>query len=949
MTATMRSGVATRRLPPQEGEVIDRGAALTFSWAGHSHRAYRGDTIVSALLAAGVTVFSRSFKYHRPRGVLSASFLDPGCTLQVGDEPNVRGAHRRVEPGMEVRPQNVWPSLRYDVKSANQLVGRFLGAGFYYKTFMKPERLWPAYEQVLKRFSTGGRVSANSPHGYYDKRYAHPDVLVAGGGPAGMAAAVAAADAGAGVLLVEEEYELGGHLRWGDAAQRAALAELRAAVGAHPGIEVLTNSVVTGRYDDNWMAVLQRRHPDLSGGGFGPAGSRVQERLVKARAGALVVAPGLVERPYVFDGNDRPGVMLSTAARRLVNLWAVKPGDRAVVFTANPAGDAAVTDLERAGVDVARVVDARRGGDVVSAIGGRNGAVAAVELADGTKVDCDLLVTAVGWTAPTSLLNMSGDRPVYEQRAARFLPGGRLPDTVYVTGGIAGDGSLDELVAHARAIGAAAAAGEGSRAAGAPTLDVDAHPALFKGRTHGMVDFSEDVSSKDLVAAAKEGYDSIELMKRYTTVTMGPSQGKLETVNAVAVLSEATGRAIGETGTTVWRPPYAPISLGALGGRILEPVRYSPMQPWHEAHGARPLIAGQWIRPDHYGNPEAEVRTVRHAVGIIDVTPLGKLDLRGPDVPELLNLLYVNKWSKLAIGAVRYGVMCAEDGVVMDDGVTGHLDEDHYFMSTTTSGAATVWEWIENWLQTERPDWRVHVTPVSTAFASVNIAGPRSRELLGRLCTDVELGGEDFPYMNVRKGTIAGVPGCYMWRIGFTGELSYEIHVPASYGLHVWEALLRAGEDLGVGAFGVEAQRVMRLEKGHFIVSQDTDGLTKAPGAGLDWLVKLDKDDFAGKPELVWQQGERYQRLVGLQPEDPSVVPPESSLIVRGESDIVGRITSSRHSPTLGRAICLGFVAPELASAGTTVTVLLPDKRRIPARVMEHHAHFDPEGVRLRG
>ncbi|MST34919.1 FAD-dependent oxidoreductase, partial [Acidimicrobiaceae bacterium USS-CC1] len=527
-------------------------------------QAYRGDTIVSGLLANGVSVFSRSFKYHRPRGVLSASFLDPGCTVQVGDEPNVRGAHRRLEPGMVVTPQNVWPSLRYDAKSANQLVGRFLGAGFYYKTFMKPERLWPAYEQVLKRFATGGRVSPETPHGFYDKRYAHPDVLVAGGGPAGMAAALAAAEAGAEVLLVEEEYDLGGHLRWGDGAERAALAELAAAVAAAPGIEVLTNSVVTGRYDDNWIAVLQRRHPDRVGGGFGPAGSPVIERLVKARAGALVVAAGLVERPYVFDGNDRPGVMLSTAARRLVNLWAVKPGERAVVLSANAAGDAAAADLERVGVEVARVVDARSGGDVVRALGARNGTLTGVELGDGTKLDCDLLVTAVGWTAPTSLLNMAGDKPVYEPRAARFLPGGRLPGNVYVTGGIAGDGSLDELVAHARAIGTAAA--RGGEAGSAPALRIDPHPALFKGATHGMVDYSEDVSSKDLVAAAAEGYDSIELMKRYTTVTMGPSQGKLETVNAVAILSEATGRSIGETGTTVWRPPYAPISLGALGG-----------------------------------------------------------------------------------------------------------------------------------------------------------------------------------------------------------------------------------------------------------------------------------------------------------------------------------------------------------------------------------------------
>ncbi len=944
------AGVAVsggRRLAPREGEVIDRGAPLRFRWDGREHSGYRGDTIVSALLAGGVTVFSRSFKYHRPRGVLSASFVDPGCTLQVGDEPNVRGGHRRVEPGMNVRPQNVWPSLRFDAKSANQLVGRFLGAGFYYKTFIKPERLWPAYEQVLKRFATGGKVSPQTPHGVYDKRYAHPDVLVAGGGPAGMAAALGAAEAGAAVMLVEEDYDLGGHLRWGDASQRALAAELVAAVNAEAGIEVLTNSVVTGRYDDNWVAVCQRRHPDRVGGGFGPAGSPVIERLVKARAGGLVVAAGLIERPYVFEGNDRPGVMLSSAARRLVKLWAVRPGSRAVVLTANPEGDAAAEDLASAGVEVARVLDARSGGDVVRALGARDGSLAAVELGDGTRVACDLLVTAVGWSAPTSLLNMSGDRPVYEPRAARFLPGGRLPAGVYVTGGLAGDASAERLVEHGRAVGAAAARGEDP--AGVEALGVDEHPEIFRGRTHGMVDFSEDVSSKDLVAAAGEGYDSIELMKRYTTVTMGPSQGKLETVNAVAVLSEATGRSIAETGTTVWRPPYAPISLGALAGRIHEPVRYSPMQPWHEAHGARPLVAGQWIRPEHYGDPEAEVASVRSGVGIIDVTPLGKLDLRGPDVPELLNLLYVNKWSKLAVGSVRYGVMCADDGVVLDDGVTGRLCEDQWLMSTTSSGAATVWEWAEAWLQTEHPGWRVQVTPVTTAYASINIAGPASRELLGRLCTDVELSGEAFPYMHLRAGTVAGVEGCWMWRIGFTGELSYELHVPAGYGLHVWESLLAAGGDLGVGPFGIEAQRIMRLEKGHFIVGQDTDGLTKALGAGLDWLVKVDKEDFVGKPEIAWQAGERYQRLVGLQPLDGDVVPPEASQIVQGERRIVGRITSSRRSPTLGRSICLGFVEPELAGAGTVVTVLAPDGRRVPARVMEHHAHYDPEGVRLRG
>jgi sarcosine oxidase subunit alpha len=518
-------------------------------------------------------------------------------------------------------------------------------------------------------------------------------------------------------------------------------------------------------------------------------------------------------------------------------------------------------------------------------------------------------------------------------------------------GGVGGRGS-----AAVAPWAAAGAEGGASRAAGAagedpgpvviPELPVDAHPELFIGRTHGIVDFSEDVSSKDLESAVAEGFDSAELAKRFTTATMGPLQGKLESVNTVAVVARATGRSIADTGTTTWRPPYAPVTLGALAGPAFEPVRYSPMQPWHEAHGAVPLIAGAWIRPDRYGDPQAEARNVRECVGIIDVTPIGKLDLRGPDIPKLLNLLYVNKWSKLEIGRVRYGVMCADDGVVLDDGVTGRLGEEHYLMSTTSSGAATVWEWVENWLQTEHPDWTVHVTPVTTAYASINVAGPKSRQLLERLTEGVDLSNEAFGYMNVRTGTIAGVPDSVLWRIGFTGELSYELHVPASYGLHVWEALLEHGQDLGAAAFGVEAQRILRLEKGHFIVGQDTDGLTRGFSAGLDWAIKLDKDDFAGKPELAWQGG-GGTRLVGLQPVDGSVVPEEASLIMDG-AVIAGRITSSRMSPTLGRSICLAQVDARLAEPGTVVTVRLPSGRSIEARVQPQHAHVDPDGGRMR-
>lgn len=945
------------RLGPQPGEVIDRSHELTFSWNGRSFTAYAGDTIISALAAAGERVFSRSLKYHRPRGLLSASFHDPGCVVQVGDEPNVRGAHRLVSAGLDVSSQDTWPSLRFDAKAANRYAGRFLTAGFYYKTFMRPRFLWPAYEHVLRSFAHAGSISPQTPLTRPEKRFAHPDVLVAGGGPAGLAAALAAAAAGACVLLVEEEHELGGHLRWGGADQLAALALLRDQVASEPAIEVLTNSVVFGRYDGSWVGVLER---SAAGG----------ERLVKARAKTLVVAPGLIERPYVFAGNDLPGVMLSTAVRRLINLHAVKPGQRAVVLTANASGDAAVADLQRAGVDVARVEDARRGGDVVAA-SGRTG-VRSVEVADGTKVGCDLLVTAVGWTAPTLLINAAGNRPVYSERAARFLPDlATLPDDVLVTGGLAGDGSLDELTSHASAVGAEAARRAAvirrSRIAAAPTrdqdtsaalsssepvpiphLDVDDHPALFASRTSGFVDFSEDVTTKDLKAAIAEGYDSAELVKRFTTATMGPVQGKLEAVNTVAIVAGATGRSIAETGTTTWRPPYAPVTLAALAGPSFEPVRYSPMQPWHAAHGAADLQAGAWIRPDHYGDPAAEVRNVRENVGIIDVTPIGKLDLRGPDVSRLLNLLYVNKWSKLEIGKVRYGVMCAEDGVVLDDGVTGRLGAQHYLMSTTSSGAATIWEWVENWLQTEHPDWRVHVTPVTTAYASINVAGPRSRQLMERVTEDVDLSNDAFKYMNVRTGRIAGVDDCVLWRIGFTGELSYELHAPAGYGLHIWETLLDRGADLGARPFGVEAQRILRLEKGHFIVGQDTDGLTRAFSAGLDWAIKLDKDDFAGQPELAWQEADGSGlRLIALQPLDGSVLPAEASQIIAA-GRIVGRITSSRMSPTLSRSICLAQLEAPLAEPGTTVTVRLPSGRLIQARVMEHHAHVDPEGGRMR-
>jgi len=946
--------VTDYRMDHQPGEVIDRTRQISFGWNGDTFHGYSGDTIVSALAAAGVRIFSRSYKYHRPRGILTATYHDPNVMVQVGDDPNVRAGHRHIEPEMIVEPQNAWPSLDFDVKATNRLVGRFLSPGFYYKTFMAPRPLWPAYQKMLSRFAAGGKVDQRTEPGRFDHRYAHPDVLVAGGGPAGMAAAIAAAEAGSSVILVEEEPQLGGHLRYGGPEELATLDDLADRVRSNHAIEVMTDSVVSGRYDHNWVSVVQR---DVPG---------VRERLVKARVKCLVVAVGTLERPYVFKGNDLPGVMLSTAVRRLINLYAVRPGDRAVVLTANASGDAAVTDLERAGVDIAAVIDARTGGTVHEAVGTKE--VTSVLDSKGNRIDADLLVTATGWTSPTALLNMAGDRPLYVLEAARHVPNG-LPEEVLATGGIVGDGPAVELIAHGAATGAEAArraamvkalwqsnapAGRPMKTEKASPIDIpglghDDHPEMFRASTHGFVDFSEDVTSKDLISAAKEGYDTLELAKRYTTVGMGPLQGKVEAVNALAVHGEAIGSSLLEGSTTTWRPPYAPIRLGTLAGRRHEPVRYSTIQPWHEARGAKQLVAGQWIRPEHYGDPASEVRTVREAVGIIDVSPIGKIDLRGRHVPELLELVYVNKWSNLGVGKVRYGIMCAEDGVILDDGVTGRLSQDHYMMSTTSGGAGTVWNWLDEWLQTGHPDWDVKMTAVTDGYASINVAGPKSRELVRRV-TNIDLDPDAFPYMEVRTGTVAGIEDCFVWRIGFTGELSFEIHIPSSHGLEVWEALLEAGNDLDVRPFGVEAQRILRLEKGHFIIGQDTDGLSQGFGFGLDWAIKMDKQDFAGKPELAWQVGRgEYPQLVAIQTEDPKLVPVESCQIVDHEGTIRGRITSSRMSPTLGRSICLGQVEPGLAGADQRIQIRLPNGDVAAARVLAEHAHFDPGGVRVRG
>ena len=955
------------RLPEKPSQVPDRSQVIQFTFDDATYPAYVGDTIASALYATGVRTFSRSFKYHRRRGLLCVSGDCPNCLVQVESEPNVRACRRPVSDGISVRSQNRWPSLERDAMSLIQLVGRFLPAGFYYKTFMRPRALWPAYEVILRHAAGLGQMSPDAQSSYSDKVYRHAEVTVVGGGPAGIASALAAADLGARTLLLDENKELGGHLRYrrGEFNGRTyedQLHELVSSANRHPQIEVLNGANAIGYYEHNWI------------------GAALDSRLVKIRTGSLVVATGAREIPMVFKNNDLPGVMLPAAIQRLIRIWGVRPGQRAVVVSANRHGLSAALDLIEAGVELAAVGDLRQEPDpdlvaelashdvdvaaeasIVAASGRRHVEAALLQLGSEQKpqsIKCDLIVTSAGFAPVNDLLFQAGAKLDWNEELHEYLPD-QLPKGIFASGEVAGIHQVENVVSDGLRAGSAAAeyasaggsqdrdsAGSINKASGPPW---SVSPLGEEQSDKAFVCFCEDVSLPELRQTVEEGYDSVELLKRYSTVSMGPCQGKMCNIAVMHSCAQNTRRSIAETGTTTSRPPARSLALRTLAGRPMDPVRYTPMHKWHVAQGAAMMMAGSWIRPEHYGNPIEEVRAVRERVGLIDVSTLGKFHLHGPDVPELLERIYTNRWRKLGIGRVRYGVMVTEEGVVMDDGVTARLASDFYYMSATSSGASGVYEWMEWWLQS---GWQldVHVFDATELRAAMNLTGPHAREVLAKVARDVDLSNEAFPYMNVRQARISGAPAILL-RIGFTGELGYEIHTPSGYGADVWEALMDAGDEFGIAPFGVEAQRVLRLEKGHLIVGQDTDGLTNPLEAGMGWAVKLEKDDFLGRPSLAMaRDATPAHSLVGF--EVPSgLLPEEANQIVRtGEGpiglEILGRITSVRRSPTLDRVIGLAWLPFELTEPGTRFTFRNRGKL-VEGQVVEL-PFYDPEGTRLR-
>lgn len=962
------------RLPPPFGLLIDRDREVGFSFEGRRYSGLAGDCIAAALAANGEWLLSRSFKYRRPRGVLTMAGQDANTLVQLPGDPNVLADRYPVTEGLQVRGQNYNGSLRRDWGRWIEKFARFLPVGFYYKAFYRPKGAWRFWEPVVRKRAGLGTVDVTHPHGYFDKAYAFTDVVVAGGGPAGLSAALQAAEAGADVLLIEENPILGGALAYArfDAAGTRAQTVRRQLIDdvhATSNITVMTDATANGWFTDNWIPIIQGN------------------RMIKLRAGSVVVAAGSMEQPAVFANNDLPGIMFGTAAQRLMRLYAVPPGKRAVVLTANDDGYGVALDLHDAGVEVAAVldlrigpkngpcaseaqargIDVRTGAGVVQAIGdprrqhltgvtvgaiGAEGGLAATP----QTLACDLLCVSVGYAPTAHLLLHAGGTVGYDETVGSFALHG-VPDHLFPAGSVNNIHDLDAVLADGRRAGWAAAADAGFNSGEAPSPSDPGnadrnhpYPIFPHARIKSFVDFDEDLTVADLANGIADGFDHIELLKRYSTVGMGPSQGRHAALNAARIVANATGRPAAEVGASTSRPPFTAEKFGHLAGRGFHPVRHTAMHHRHLEAGAQMMVAGLWLRPAWYGAKDqgdtcatAEAANVHANVGLIDVSTLGGLEVRGPDAAEFMNRIYTFAYKRQAVGRARYVLMTDRLGAIVDDGVACRFHDDHFYVTATTGGVDGVYRQMLWW----NAQWRldVDVTNVTAAYAGVNIAGPKARAVMENVCDGVDLSAEAFPYMGVREGNVAGIPARLL-RVGFVGELGYEIHVPASQGEALWDLLLQAGAEADIKPFGVEAQRLLRLEKGHIIVGQDSDGLTHPLEADMAWAISRNKPYFVGKRAIEMHQNRGLERkLTGFTlPYDISPLPKESHLVVR-DSEIVGRVTSIARSAVVRKTIGLAYVAPDQAEIGTRFAIKAEGGAIVEA-VVAPLPFYDPENKR---
>ncbi|WP_336274990.1 sarcosine oxidase subunit alpha family protein [Vreelandella indica] len=1009
-----------------EGGRIDRAHSLGFTFNGKQYQGHTGDTLASALMANGVDIVNRSFKYSRPRGIVAAGAEEANALVQLGSTeaaqvPNVRATQQALFNGLTAQSTNGWPNVQRDVMSlVGKLGGRFMPPGFYYKTFMAPASMWMTYEKYIRKGAGLGRSPMQSDLDSYDHLHQHCDLLVVGAGPVGLAAALTAARSGARVILCDEQEEMGGSLL--DSREqldhRPAAQWVERVIGelaALDNVTLLPRTTANGYHDHHFVTLHERRTEHLGEtapliNGYRPSRSRMH----RVRAGQVLLASGAHERPLVYANNDVPGNLVAGAVSTYIRRYGVVPGNKLVLSTSNDHAYRAALDWHDLGAasgrKVVAIVDARKAPDgdlveqarargiriitgsaVLEAKGGTrvNGARIATIDADAFKVTgqaetlaCDTIATSGGYSPVFHLASHTGARPTWNDEILGFVPS--LVKGVHAAGSARGIHDLAEGLADGATMAARAleALGRSVQAVELPQVEArreGAACALYqvpheKSTLRGpkqFVDLQNDVTAAAIELATREGFESIEHVKRYTAMGFGTDQGKLGNINGMAIAARCLGKTIPDVGTTVFRPNYTPVTFGAIAGRhcrdLFDPERYTALHQWHVERGAEFEDVGQWKRPWYFPQEGAEavngkresmadavVReclAVRQGVGILDATTLGKIDIQGPDAREFLGRVYTNKWAKLAPGRVRYGLMCKDDGMLMDDGTTSCLGENHFLMTTTTGGAAGVMEWLELWHQTEWPELQVYFTSVTDHWATITVTGPEARKLLEEI-TDIDLDRDAFKFMDWREGTVADVPA-RVFRISFTGELSFEINVQANYSLHVWKTLFEHGEKYDLTPYGTETMHVLRAEKGLIIAGQETDGSVTPEDLGMQWAVGYDKPfSWIGKRALTRPDTARQDRkqMVGLKPKDPTVILEEGAQIVFDPGHAIpmpmkGHVTSSYYSAILGHGIALAVVKGGQQRMGETVYLPMVDGQMHEAEIVSP-IFYDPKGER---
>ncbi len=989
-----------------QGGFIDRTKTLSFRFDGKTYTGYQGDTLASALLANGVKLVGRSFKYHRPRGIFSAGSEEPNAMVHLREgarqEPNTRATVVELYDGLVAESQNRGKSLRGDPQRINDYIKNFLPAGFYYKTFMGPFRntkLWMLFEGIIRKSAGMGTASNLPDPDSYDHMSRHCEVLVIGGGPAGLMATKAAAASGARVILIDERAGLGGQLRHEryEIAGQPALEWVEQTVlelKAMKNVFILERTSAFGYYDHNFIGCVERVSDHLPT----PIGHKPRQRMWNLQANQVVHATGSHEQPIVFGNNDRPNIMLASAVRAYINEYAVLPGKQAVVFTSCDDAYRTAIELFDAGAKVEAMVDSRQeesvyaallrdrnikilqGHAIVNAYGKEDGvhAVDVQSLVDGKseKIQCDLVAMSNGWAPALHLFSQSGGKTSWDKERHIFVPGVSKQAECSV-GAAKGSFDLKSCLEEGAHGGANAAT-----VAGFPILQITApstnelqetsyeplweSPDPASGHPKKFVDHQDDVATSDVQLAHREGFVSVEHLKRYTTLGMGTDQGKTSNVSGIAIMANARGCSIPEAGHTTFRPPYTPVSLGALGGAEVGehfmPIRRTAMDSWHDEQGCEWIDAGVWRRPRYYPKGgetindafHRETKMARSSVGMCDVTTLGKIDLQGPDTAELLERIYINHWKKLPVGKVRYGMLLREDGIAYDDGTTSRLDENHFVMTTSTANAVNVMANLEYYLQVTWPDLRVQVTSVTEQWSVMAVAGPNSRKVLEKII-DLDISNEAFPFMATSECVAAGIPKCRLFRISFSGELAFELNVPCDYGRHVWENVYEAGQEFDIVSYGTEAMGNMRIEKGH-VAGPEFDGRTTAGDLGLGMMMSK-KKEFIGK-RLANREcltASDRKKFVGLIPVDGRTPLKAGSQIVANDNslppvEMIGHITSTGYCVEKDHPIALGFIKGGIeAWEGKTVQMSYPLRNlTVPMKVVSP-VFVDPEGERLRG